>query len=56
MGGERSGYHYKSERKRCCLPQSKNAAGLLSAFKNNDLIGKEKEDWAKAVEEKYGNS
>ena len=35
---------------------SKSASGILSAFQNSDLAEEEKESWAKAVKEKYGNS
>ena len=34
----------------------KKAAGILSDFKNNDIIQKEKNAWGIAANEKHGNS
>ncbi|MCC5908332.1 MAG: hypothetical protein JJU13_19100 [Balneolaceae bacterium] len=32
------------------------AAGILTGYKNNDLIDREKSGWIKAIKEKHGNS
>jgi len=37
-------------------PAKSSAAGLLSDYRKKDLIETEKNGWAKAVRDKYGNS
>lgn len=44
-------------REKTSIPKStkSSAAGLLSNFKDTDLIDTEKSGWVKAVREKHGN-